>query len=116
MRAQIATAISLAFCFAASAADELGSAYLSGNQLYAYCSSNKTAANFYVMGIVDADSNLSNRRLISRRMICPSPAVEAGQMRDIVCKRLMLNPEDRDMSAAYLVRMSLSAVFPCSSL
>ena len=89
--------------------------FKTGNDLYNDCGNQRSSAWMgcygYVVAIADA-FQAGNK--INGYSACLSPAVEAGQLIDVVVNYLRLKPADRHYDATGLVAHAMSDAFPCS--
>lgn len=109
---------------------EQSAGFISGNDLYRYCTAREGQATYYqndasctayIMGAHDALATAGgavtyiaelDRPL---RLVCTPPGVEAGQIRDVVVLWLRDKPADRSMPASLVVMSALAEAFPCRS-
>ena len=87
-------------------ADEMRSAYFTGNKLLKMASDDKSLFYGYVSGVHDA--------MKLRDYFCVRDSVTIGQIGDIILNFLTAHPESRDRQAQILVRDALVASFPCA--
>jgi hypothetical protein len=85
-------------------------AYLTGNMLFDYCQSNDRSSQGLCVGYIVGVSDM----LSEEHLVCPAQNAPIGQIRDIVIKYLVNNPESRQYAASYLAMSALRTVFPCS--
>ena len=100
-------------CGIAGAA-ETGSAFLNGNDLYAYCTASDNSKRGICLGYVEgmADS-IGLMQTGSAAAVFCIPRVLAGQARDVVVKYLQENPAHRHETGATLVMEALHDAWPC---
>ncbi|MGG3811482.1 Rap1a/Tai family immunity protein [Methylorubrum rhodesianum] len=85
------------------------SGFEDGNSVYEKCQSKYGSFDQgvllgYVMGVHDDLDGVD---------VCLGKSVKAGQARDVVCKYLRDNPENRDDHGDYLVAQALTKAWPC---
>lgn len=88
--------------------------FVDGFKLLSWCES-ADAADFcagYVVGVIDGE-NLS-RRDGHRTIYCAPKSADAANLKDVVVKYLRAHPEDHTATAASVVAVALSEVWPCS--
>jgi hypothetical protein len=100
-------------CGIAGAA-ETGSAFLNGNDLYAYCTASENFKRGICLGYIEglADS-IGVMQSISAAVVVCFPPVSGGQARDVVVKYLQENPAHRHEAGATLVMEALHDAWPC---
>lgn len=96
---------------ATGATAQNGTYYQTGNALYDDCQkSTSTPSNIflfaYIEGVVDG-------RQFQPDGYCIPTSVQAQQLRDVVCKSLEHNPQDRQTYASILVIRALRDAWPC---
>jgi hypothetical protein len=109
----MATAVVLGY-LPASAQEQEGRVFDTGNDLWSHCSG-KGDAHFglcagFVVGIADAMSNVTG--ILGRRACIPLP-VSRGQAIDVVKQFLEQHPEKRHETAVSLAAEALAGAFPC---
>ena len=85
--------------------------FYDGAAIHEACSTDRTAASHYVVGVVDAHETLAGG---SEPRFCIPPRVTGGQVRDVVCRFVSERPQDRHLAAAPLIIVALKASFPCN--
>jgi hypothetical protein len=95
-------------------AAETGSAFLNGNDLYAYCTASDNSKRGICLGYIEgmADSIGVMQSISAAAVVC-IPPVLAGQARDVVVKYLQENPAHRHEAGATLVMEALHDAWPC---
>jgi hypothetical protein len=93
-------------------------AFFSGNELHRACEAadgQQNVATGYVLGVLDEEHDLIPLPDGKTRSVasCAPRSVRASQVRDIVCKYLRDNPQDRHLTAASLTIHALTVAFPC---
>lgn len=86
--------------------------YVTGNDLYRWCSAKKATSLGYVLGVFDSIM-LRSALGHADREICTNEDVEAGQLVDVVCASLEAKPSTRHISASIFAEGALKAAFPC---
>lgn len=91
-----------------------GSAFLNGNDLYAYCTGSDNFTRGICLGYVEgmADS-IGVMESVSKAAVFCIPPVSARQARDVVVKYLQENPAHRHEAGATLVMEALHDAWPC---
>jgi hypothetical protein len=79
-----------------------------GNDINQWCENDPAIALAYIDGIMDAYATVG-----PPIDYCPARDVTYGQVRDVVCKWVNNNPEERHRSGALLVPRALSTVWAC---
>ncbi|MFQ6241774.1 Rap1a/Tai family immunity protein [Sinorhizobium meliloti] len=79
-----------------------------GNEINRWCENDPAIALAYVDGIMDAYATVG-----PPIDYCPARDVTYRQVRDVVCKWVNSNAEERHRSGALLVPLALSKVWPC---
>ncbi|BDD65027.1 hypothetical protein Sj15T_00480 [Sphingobium sp. TA15] len=96
----LASAMSLA-----AVSNQAQAQWLTGNQLYEWCSSTSVteggACMAYVIGALDGNLSINTANGVTR-----------GQIKDVVRKYLADHPERRQMMAATLVYMAVYSAWP----
>ena len=86
-------------------------AYMSGNDLFDTCSvaSDRTflqgTCDGYIVGAIDA--------MQDSKTTCVPAGVVIKQLRDVVVQYLQAHPEERQYTAAGIIREAISEAFPC---
>ncbi|WP_371126541.1 Rap1a/Tai family immunity protein [Bosea sp. (in: a-proteobacteria)] len=106
-----AVCLSITAVLYAGGASAKTDAFYDGNALHKLCQQNN--ATGYVIGLSDTYDSMSNM-LKTKKSICPSTKVTAGQMKDVICLSLAQHPETRHLTAASLAMLALSNAFPCN--
>lgn len=104
--------------------------YLTGNDLYRYCTAASTDHDYssksvmclaFIMGIHDGAETSGQlltymaERTEPFRMMCVPANVEAGQLKDITVAYLRDHPADRNQGAGIVVMSALLEAYPCAS-
>jgi hypothetical protein len=84
------------------------SGFVTGNDLLRNMNSESIGNRMHALGFV-----IGVHDTLSDEVICAPNGVTAGQLRDVVKKKLTENPEVRDMGAAVLVMVTLAGTYPC---
>jgi hypothetical protein len=84
--------------------------FLTGNDLLRHMDSESIGNRMHALGFV-----VGVHDTLSDEVICAPTGVTAGQLRDVVKKKLVENPEVRDMGAAVLVMVTLAGTYPCAN-
>jgi hypothetical protein len=87
-------------------------AFFEGNELHKLCTSNRSSAVGYILGVSDAHDLFVERGGVSAS-ICMPEGIQRGQAVDVACKYLADNPQDRHLQGASLVIFAFEAAFPC---
>ena len=87
-------------------------AFMSGNQLYELCRTDRSSCISYVEGAVDA-TNATLAAIGRRPAICTPTGITAGQVTDLAKLYFEKNPEKRHYSAASSVALAMIEAFPC---
>lgn len=110
----------VAISLTASVPEAAHAQFLSGNQIYSDCQANKSDDTYYqksahctayVMGAFDA---ILLARQLNGKPDCTPNNLTAGQMRDVTLKYMRDHPENRNMSAASIVLLSIVDAWPCA--
>jgi len=83
--------------------------YINGNKLHRDTTGGPQDISFsmgYITGVADAYDG---------ELFCLPPAVNVGQMTDVVRKFIIDNPKHRHLNAAAIVSVALSDVWPCKA-
>jgi hypothetical protein len=92
-----------------------GAAYFeSGNSLYRYCTGNLSQVELclgYLEGVVD---HLEADREYQKKAPCIHAGVEIGQVKDVVVKYLIDNPQLRDGPAWAMVVVAVTQAWGCN--
>jgi hypothetical protein len=107
--------LAFAFCLFGSAAASAG--FQDGNTLYTNCKDEKNSNSVllcygYIMGVADMTAFEDAVQKKCVWFALPN-GVNPTQLRDVVLKYLVANPEIRHYDASFLVRDALTGGFPC---
>jgi len=103
----------------ASLPSEAHAEFYSGNELYDYCSTDKSDPVYYskqstcrgfIAGVVDT---VNATRSLSGTASCLPSGVTLAQVTDVVMKHLRENPQYRNLSAAILVQGAIMDAWGC---
>jgi hypothetical protein len=94
---------------------------VTGNKLFEWCDSaaqgDQTACNAYIIGVAEgvmqATSFVQEIGGYAPLRYCPPEGYTHVQTRDIVIAGLRERPESRQMGAAMLIMVALTAAWPC---
>lgn len=87
--------------------------FITGNTLHDHCQNSPIYAERYVMGVMDGAFAFKGLLDETAKNLCISPSATSIQVRDLVCKDLSENPENRDDPAALLIWNTVTRVWPC---
>jgi hypothetical protein len=95
------------------------SPFISGNDLWTWCSSREVrSVNLclgYALGAADVWTVVSTRPQWDLAKVCLPSAVKPDQVRDVVIRYLREHPEDRHNPAALAAYSALKDAFPCAA-
>jgi Rap1a immunity proteins len=111
MRALLIAAAVVA-SFGAAAQERVAAFFNDGNELHEHCTSNRTRALPYIIGVYDTQAFFVATGVVSKH-ICISTGVAADQITEVACKSLADKPQNRHLGAAALVVYALAGAFPC---
>ena len=95
--------------------------FYTGNEIYGDCQASESDAAYfqkwarctsYVTGAFDA---ILLARQLNDKPDCTPDRLTVGQMRDVAVKYMREHPENRNMSAAAIVLLSIMDAWPCGS-
>lgn len=95
--------------------------FLDGNDLHSLCSDSPVVAGYYVVGVIDNEVDqdravtADGQVVLTREFLCIPDGVVGNQARDVVCRYLDENPEDRHWPASGLTYNAIRVVWPCPS-
>lgn len=125
---RIAVAVA-ATAFLSLSATDTKAEFVSGNQLYDWCTTSERDAIYfqndascreYIIGVSDgmttaADVVTAVAKLDTPfELICVPDRVRAGQLREVVVRYLRDHPADRHESAAFQVALAIKDAYPCT--
>ena len=96
--------------------------FKSGNELLGECTTSESDPAYsrkylaclgYISGAIDQHESLVSVGR-AQRQFCLRPNVNLGQLADIVVIWLQRNPENRDLTASFLITLALQDAFPCT--
>jgi hypothetical protein len=88
--------------------------YVSGEKLHEWCHQSPDRAHIYVAGVLDTLLLAAHEG--RGPSVCLPAGVSAGEVSDVVCKRLMDSPANRHHNTASLVWTAQSHAWPCNNL
>jgi len=85
--------------------------FQSGNELYSYCTDTAAVADTYCIGYIEGIADTMRH---DNNQVCGELYHVTGtQVKDITVQFLQQHPEQRQYAAESLVRLAMSAAFPC---
>jgi|SRR5215212_880122 len=93
-------------------------AFIDGNTLHQWCTKHDELVAAYVMGVADTLTQMMSYGILKRNngsAICfgRGVRVKSEQLKDITCKYLRDNPEERHWEAGIITNAALQKAFTC---
>ena len=105
-------ASSLATLIIAAGVSPVAAWWRMGNQLQDECQRPAPAfAMGYIFGLLDGLE--LGEQFGAKRRVCLPDGVTGGQLKDVVCRYVDANPDQRRVPASYLAETALEEAWPC---